>query len=426
MNPASDNPQPSDPAASSAPDDRRGKSPRLHHRARNHQSAHAPGTGSEDGQVMDHPLVPCDRAELITTQEALSRLLDELRAAGSFAYDSEFIGERSYLPQLCLIQVGLPKRIALIDPLADLNLMPFWAIIADPAIEKIVHAGQQDVEPVFRMLGRPPANLFDTQIAAGFIHLPYPLSLTKLVQELVGARLGKGLTFTSWDQRPLSGQQLHYAADDVRYLPAARAELARRLDAAGHTAWAKEESQTLCHGGPCRFDPEDGYLKIRGASGLDPRNLAVLRELAIWRDAAAQSADLPPRTLLKDEILLGLARNPAGNLDKLSRVRGLPRPLESAEGPAIVAATQRALALPANQLPDNQFFEPSPREKFQSDAMWATAQSICYGQGIDPALVGSRQDIGELRRHPSGSEHRLVNGWRKAAVGAKLVEMLRV
>ena len=418
--------------AHSVSKDQSHRSSRLPHRARNHHSAHADGADLHDAQPIVHPLVPRGQAELITTDAALKRVIEVLRAAGSFAYDSEFIGERSYVPQLCLIQIGLPDRIYLIDPLTKVDLLPFWGLIADDSVEKVVHAGEQDVEPVFRLLARPPANLFDTQIAAGLVHLPYPLSLSKLVGEFVGARLGKGLTFTNWDQRPLSGQQLRYAADDVRYLPAAREELRRRLEKAGHAAYAAEESAQLCHGGPYRFDPEESYLKIRGATSLDPRNLAVLRELTIWRDAAARTADVPPRTFLKDEILLSLARSRAQNLEKLARVRGLPRPLEADHGAEIVAATMKALALPADKLPEQQRAEPSPREKFQCDALWAEAQTWCFTRGIDPNLVTSRQEVAEFRRAVLagggggglGEEIALLKGWRRKALGERLLEVV--
>ncbi|HUC83566.1 MAG TPA: ribonuclease D, partial [Candidatus Acidoferrales bacterium] len=205
-------------------------------RALNHDTAHA----SAEENPKNAPL-----PQIILSPPDLSALLDRLRAAGSFAYDSEFIGELTYLPQLCLIQVATASEVALIDPLAGLDVTAFWELVADPVVEKIVHAGDQDVEPVFRHAGKPPANIFDTQIAAGFVALPYPLALAKLVHEMTGARLGKSLTFTHWDQRPLSNHQLRYAADDVRYLPAVGAELRKRLTANGHLAWAIEECGQL-------------------------------------------------------------------------------------------------------------------------------------------------------------------------------------
>ena len=217
---------------------RTGRPPKFQHRADSHDQAHS--HSSHDQTRHQHHALACpDRPQLVTRQDELSELLESLRKAGSFAYDSEFIGELTYLPRLCLIQAASSTRIALIDPLADLDIRPFWELVADPSIEKVVHAGLQDVEPVFRALGKPPANLFDTQIAAGFAGVGYPLSLSKLVMAFVGAKLGKGLTFSHWDQRPLTDHQLRYAADDVRYLPAARHEIGKRLDQSRPTGSAK-------------------------------------------------------------------------------------------------------------------------------------------------------------------------------------------
>lgn len=411
------------------------KSPRRHmsyrsaHRSRSHETAHAEEAAPTTGRNMDHPLVPRGTPALVTSDEQLAELIDHLRSTGRFAYDSEFIGELTYVPKLCLIQVASAARIALIDPLAELNLDPFWELIADPAIEKIVHAGQQDLEPIVRHLGRAPANIFDTQIAAGFIGLPYPLSLSKLVNETAGVKIGKGLTFTHWDQRPLSAMQLRYAADDVRYLLLAREKIGQQLDALGHTAWAAEECAAQCNPALFKFDPEQQYLRVRGAGSLSPRNLAILRELTIWRDEASRLADIPPRAFLKDEILIDLARNPVKSVDKLDRVRGLPRPVEAEHGSRIVELTAHALSLPETDLPETKDNEPTPREKFRTDSIWAVTQCLCAGQSIDVAVVTNRQEINDFYQHLAGSPTdadppRLLNGWRREAVGQKLHQLI--
>jgi len=406
---------------------RRHVSYRSAHRARSHESAHselAPATGDQ----IDHPLVPRGAATLVRKPEELAELVEHLRASKRFGYDSEFIGELTYVPKLCLIQVASAERIALIDPLAELDLTPFWELIADPGLEKIVHAGQQDLEPVVRELGRPPANVFDTQIAAGFIGLPYPLSLSKLVNETAGIKLGKGLTFTHWDQRPLSASQLRYAADDVRYLILARERIGERLAELGHAAWAAAECAEQCDPSLFVFDPAQQYHRVRGAGSLSPRNLAILRELTIWRDAAARAADVPPRAFLRDEVMVDLSRNPVKSVEKLDRVRGLPRPVEAEHGDEIVRITARALALPESELPVVRDNEPTPTEKFRTDALWAVAQCLCSGQSIDVAVVTSRQDINDFYHHlqgTNGSEpHRLLTGWRHEALGKTLTQLV--
>ncbi len=399
-------------------------------RSRNHASAHA-DLATDEGPMMvtERAQVPRGAPTLIDRPDTLAALLGELRAARRFAYDSEFIGELTYVPKLCLIQVATADRVALIDPLVGLDLTPFWELICDPAVEKIVHAGQQDIEPVFRHVGRRAANVFDTQVAAGFVGLAYPVSLSKLVLDKIGAKLGKGLTFTSWDQRPLSPMQLKYAADDVRYLLAVRDQLGQRLDELGHAAWAAAETAAACDPDSFGFDPESAYLRVRGAGGLPPRNAAVLRELAIWRDAQARDHDVPARTFLKDEVLLDLARQPAKSVDRLARVRGMPRPVEQSYGDEIIAVTARGLALPVDQLPPDRDVEPTPRQRFNADAAWSLLGVVCAGRSIDPALISSRQEVGEVYRAVSTGlsppdDARLLKGWRREAAGQTLLDLL--
>jgi ribonuclease D len=405
------------------------RSTRSDHRSRSHESAHADEelSGSE-ATPMEHPLVPRGQPELITSDDALSQLLEKLRTTGSFAYDTEFIGELTYFPKLCLIQVASRDTIALIDPLAGLSLTPFWTLLCDGSVEKIVHAGAQDIEPVIRHTGLSPENIFDTQVCAGFAAMPYPVSLSKLVMELTGARLGKGLTFSHWDKRPLSAMQLRYAADDVRYLPLVRQKIGDRLESLGHEHWAAQQCAAQCDVTVYRFDPATQYLRVRGASSLLPRNLAVLRELTAWRDASARAHDVPPRTFLRDEVMLELARNPVKAVEKLARVRGLPRPVEHAHGAQIVEMTLRALALPAAALPPPREPEPTPHEKFSAEALWAAAQCLCAGKSIDPGVATDRQEVGDFVRafaSKAGVEtHHLMTGWRREAIGADLAALL--
>jgi ribonuclease D len=278
-----------------------------------------------------------------------------------------------------------------------------------------------------RFIGKATANLFDTQIAAGFMSLPYPVALSKLVMELLGVRLGKGLTFTQWDQRPLSSQQLRYAADDVRYLPAIRQIMGEKLEELGHLAWAFEESASICKPGLYRFDPQTYYHRVRGSGSLQPKQLAVLKELTVWRDAAARAADSPARAFLKDEILVDLSRNPVKSVDKLDRVRGLPRPVESEHGQAIVDAIARGLAVPPEQWPAVSNYEPTPCERFRCDAIWSLVQCIAASRAIDPNLVSSRQEIGEFYRQRTSQEEctaGVLSGWRLDAIGQKLLDIL--
>jgi ribonuclease D len=303
-------------------------------------------------------------------------------------------------------------------------------LLSDGSIEKVLHAGEQDVEPVHRLTHKPAANIFDTQIVAGFVGLAYPVGLSKLIYELLRVKLGKGLTFTHWDQRPLTGMQLKYAADDVRYLLAAHDLLDKRLQALGHASWARQECDSLCDPSRYGFDPQHDFLRLRGAGGLSPQGLSVLRELMIWRDSAARAHDVPARSFLKDEILIDMSRSPIKSIEKLARVKGLPRPVEAAHGATIVEATARGLAVPPGQRPVSKNIEPTPSERFGSESLYTVAAALSAGQSIDPALVCSRQDIAELYRAlvidlAPQPELPLLQGWRSEACGKALLDLLK-
>ncbi len=382
------------------------------------------------GDLIGHPLVPTGDPTLVTTQSDFQNLLDQLRVAGVFAYDSEFIGELTYVPKLCLIQVCYAGGVALIDPLAEgIDVTPFWELLCDDSVKKIVHAGQQDVEPTARLLNCAAKNIFDTQISAGLAGLPYPVSLAKLVGELTGAKLGKSLTFSHWDQRPLSPSQLRYAADDVRYLLVVHEELQRRLDAFGHSQWAQAEADAMCAVSGFGFNPDTAYLRVRGSTSLFPRGLAILKALTIWRDGRARYHDLPARAFLKDEILVDLAKQPIKSIEKLARVKGLPRPVEEEYGQQIVDVTAAAMASPETDLPRPSEYEPTPTSRFRADALWAAMQTIAIGRQIDPNLVASRQEVGEFYRRLEMNEPidalSIMTGWRGDAIGQSLVDLYR-
>jgi len=384
--------------------------------------------GIPAGSIPDHPLIPRDEPTPITTDDELAELVEHVRGIGSFAYDTEFIGEETFYPRICLIQIGTRDRVALVDPLVDLDLTPIWELIADPAIETIVHAGQQDLEPVVRHLDRPPANIFDTQIAAGFAGRPYPLGLRPLVSEFIGVRLGKALTFTRWDRRPLSHVHARYACDDVRYLPAVRATIAEQLDAFGHTERAAEECRNLAEIHRYRFDADARLARAMGNRSLRPRGVAVLRALVVLRDRVAREMDLPPQTLLKDDVLMRLAKDPPRSTDALPAVKGLPRPVIEGRGDEIIDAVADVLRLPAAELPRTPNTDETPADRVRIDSLWNVTCSYCLGRAVDPALVANRRTIARFyfastngRAQPSPL---LDPGWRRELIGDLLCGLL--
>lgn len=395
--------------------------PRHDFRAMSHEKAHADST--KLAEIPHHPLVCREEPQLVDDQASLNEWIAYLRNEGVFAYDSEFIGELSYYPKLCLIQVATASRIGLIDAIADIDLTGFWELLADKSVLKLVHAAEQDVEPVARLLGRPAENVFDTQIASGFAGLSYPSGLSKLVKEILGFQIGKGFTFTHWDQRPLTPVQLRYAADDVRYIPAMYDIIKGKLEQSGSWKWALEESAELCKISRHAFNYEKDYLRLRGAGSLTPRQMAILRELYQWRDQAAQRKNLPPRTFLKDEILIDLSRKPIKVAQELTQVKGLPLPVERSESQAIIDATQKGLGMPESLLPKGTHIEETSAQRFAADGLMAMIQAWCFGQGVDPSLVCSRQELGRwLREYQKNPQPQgfLFEGWRGELLGKRL------
>ena len=281
-----------------------------------------------------------------------------------------------------------------------------------------------------RLHGRMPAHVFDTQIAAGFCGMSYPAGLGRLTESLLDLKLGKGLTFTHWDHRPLSEVHARYAADDVRFLPALRALLETGLSERGHLEWSAQECREQAEAAAQERDTEMLYRKIKGMHQLRPRKLAVLRALVCLREEAAREHDVPARSLIKDSVLLDLARNPADQVEGLSKVPGLPRRIASAYGEAIINATRRGLSAPKEDLPRlPAFTKETPEDQVRIDALNALAANLCHARQIAPSLVFSRRDVGQFyHAHRRGTAEmadcRLMQGWRRELAGEPLVSVM--
>lgn len=363
---------------------------------------------------------------LITDPAEFSALIDHVREIGCFAYDTEFIGEESYWPRLCVIQIATRDRVALLDPLAVTELSALWDLLADPSIEKIVHAGAQDLEPVVRHLGREPASVFDTQIVAGFLGMPYPLGLRALVEAFTGTRLGKALTFTRWDVRPLSAQHRRYAADDVRFLPSIAQRMREMLTERGVERWARAECDAVFSRENLSFHPESVLTRLIGNRTFRPREVGALRELVLFREQAAERHDLPPRTFLRDDVMLRLAQDHPKDADGLDRIKGLPRPVIAAHGAEILDAIARGHAEPGPKV--TQTPEETPGERFLIDGLWSLTCARCHAHGVDPALVGTRRRLAPIiLAHLAGHEipdSELLAGWRRELIGEWLLTFL--
>lgn len=385
---------------------------------RNHHAAHEGADGQALPEVLKHELVPQSSPQLVTDHQGLQQLIAQLRDAGTFAYDTEFIGEQTFHPHLCMIQVATADHIALIDPLAGLDVTPIWQLIADPSLLKLVHAGGQDLEPVVRHLDAPPRNIFDTQIAAGFIGEHYPISLTKLVTQFTGADMGKGTTFSQWDRRPLTDIQLCYAANDVRYLPLLHKTICDKLAELGTADWAFEEMRSLEEAEQYRFDPLTQKLRVRGLDKLSLRQSTIFDALLLWRAETAKHEDIPPRTLMHDSVVYDLAAN-ATKAEKTGKdpldVKGLPRPVKQHHGQSLLAAIQTGMTSPLKRKPKSRL-PHAVRHREQIDIAWKAVQQRCEQCHLATGVVTSKKEVTQLVlshiANLPARNNRLTQGWR--------------
>jgi len=372
----------------------------------------------------------------IDNKAELERTVDRLRAHGSFGLDMEFQRERTFRPRLQLVQVSTPEEALLIDPLAFDDLDALWDVVADPSIEKIVHAGSQDMEIVFARSGQLPRNVFDTQIAAALIGLGDQIGYANLISRMLHRRLKKGETVTDWSIRPLSTAQVEYALDDVRYLHEIREKLWSKLSSMGRETWLREEVEHYEDKGTYERDPQTLWSRISRMRSLDSRQLSVLRELAIWREEEAARRDEPRGRIVADETLVEIARRTPKKPEDMKPLRTLhPREL-ARSGPALVVAVQKGLEAPEETWPRLDAIKPEDeRFSITVDLLEVVLRARALENEIAPSYLGTRADIAQLievtvgegkgvRSRKPKAETQLLTGWRRGLVGDELVAFL--
>jgi len=369
---------------------------------------------------------PLRELETVKTPDALAELCTQLRAAGRFALDTEFVGERTYLPRLCFVQVATEEFIGLVDTLAFATLDPLWDLVADPSIQKVLHAAREDLRlAYYGGAKRLPVNIFDTQIAGGFVGLPsFPLSYARLAEALMGVKLSKAETRSEWDRRPLTPAQLEYARDDVRYLLPITDKMDRMLGNLGRAEWMQEEMGRFSDARTYETAPEDAYLRIRTGRGFSARPTALLRAVAAWREEEAAARDVPARSLLRDDILIELALRPPRRLTEFRRLRGFPETEEVSFGSPLLDALNAARALPDDKLPpplSGAGPDETPRERALGDILYGLGEALCLSRNLAPELALTKADaLGVARRLPGIP---LLSGWRKTAVGGEMEQI---
>lgn len=357
----------------------------------------------------------------IDDREQLEQLCRQLADSTVLALDTEFMRETTYFPRLCLLQVSNGEIDACIDPLALDDLGPFLELVYRDDILKIFHAGGQDLEILYHLTGGLPAPLFDTQLAAPLLGLPLQSGYAALLNALLGISLDKSHTRTDWSRRPLSPAQLSYACDDVRYLVPLYHEICARLGQSGRLAWLDDDFAELAD--PARLQtPDDAmWMKIKGAQRLRDGQLAVLQALAAWRERQARDRDRPRNRILRDDILLDLARLRPRSLAALEQIRGLGPQQIRQHGDTLLDLIAAAASAPVPERPQRGP-QLSVAEEALSDCLMAVLRLCGERHDINPAVLANRR---ELERLVGGERDLpLLQGWRRHLAGNALLDYL--
>jgi ribonuclease D len=361
-------------------------------------------------------------------------LAERAAAHGRVAIDTEFVSERRYQALLCLAQVAVPDpeapdgvRTEVLDPLGDdpPDPAPLARVLADPAVEVVVHAGRQDIAILRRAWDTQVTRVFDTQLAAGFIGFGNQESYESLVRKVLGVRLKGSEGFTKWDRRPLTAQQLEYAADDARLLLALGEDIERRLEERGRLEWAREECRALEESSDER-DPDRVFERLPRLGRLGEAARAVAREVE-WREETARGMDRPPGYILPDHALIELARRAPSDRAGLEQIRGLPAQTLHRRGDQLLEAIERGRSREAPPTPP----EPGPREPADAPLV-SLAQALVrhrsMEEGVAVELIATQAElaalVSALRRGEDGDHVRAARGWRRELVGAELGELV--
>ncbi|CAN5807733.1 HRDC domain-containing protein [soil metagenome] len=368
---------------------------------------------------------------LITTRAELDELITHLRSAGRFAFDTEFVSEETYEPVLCLAQVATRDRLSAIDPLArGLDLEPLWELVNDPDVEVVMHAAGEDLRICRIKTGRLPARVFDTQIAAGLAGFSYPLSLVNLVGQTVGVPLAGSETRTDWRRRPLSDAQVRYALDDVRHLLEVADFLTDRLKQWGRSAWIEAEFAGFIEQVRQRAE-DDRWRRLPGLNNLNRRSLEVARRLSRWRQEEARDANRPLRQVMRDDLLVAIAKRQPRSRKDLEALRDFNRPALLGRTREILDVIAEALAVPEDQLPrlpDRP--DDGPGLQMTVSLLSATLARCCAEHRAAVGLVGTVSDLKDvIRWHLEGRPQNdrppsLIEGWRGEVCGRSLLDVL--
>lgn len=362
-------------------------------------------------------------ATLVTTPEQLDAAVFRMQGARRLAIDTEFMRERTYYAQLCLVQVATDTDCFLVDPLAGFDLAALHALLADRTRVKILHAARQDLEVLHIAGGGMPAPVFDTQVAAALLGFPPQAGYAELVARQLGHSIDKGQTRTDWSRRPLTAEQLAYAADDVHHLLQLHTELSAALEARARDGWLREESTALEDPALYRTDPAAAWRRLKGLARLHPQQQAAARALAEWREHRAIASDKPRGWILSDETLYALSTAAPRTMEELEQVRALPPAVARKRGDELLALIAAARASAADTPTEPAATRPTPEQTALVAKLQQQVRDAAVALELSPEVLATRREVEALVFSDRG-ESALLRGWRRAVIGEQLAAVV--
>jgi ribonuclease D len=360
-------------------------------------------------------------------QPDVAAIADRARAAGRIGLDTEFMPEGRYRPLLCLVQVVVNDDVWVLDPLAGFDTAPLASVLGDPAVELVVHAGRQDVAIMRREWQTDVTNVFDTQVAAGFAGFSAQAGYGGLLHDVLKIRLAKTASFTRWDARPLTDEQVRYARGDVEHLLPLADDIRGRLRARDRLEWAREECRAIARATDER-DPEEVWRRLPRAAGLDSRDRAVARELAAWRERTAEREDRPVGAVVRDPTVVELAKRQPTSRKDLAQIRGVNPDVVRRRGDDIIAAIERGRAAEPIRLDEGDRLATESQDGPVIALAEALVRARAHEAGLAYELIAARADLAPIvvsaRRGHDEPDVRTLRGWRRELVGSELLELL--
>ena len=363
---------------------------------------------------------------LISTTADLEAFCERLKAAEYITVDTEFMREKTFWPKLCLVQIAGPDEAAAVDPLADgIDLAPLFRLMADPTVLKVFHAARQDVEIFYNLTGEVPKPLFDTQVAAMVCGFGEAVSYSMLVKRLLSRNLDKTSRFTDWSRRPLSERQFTYALGDVVHLRDLYPKLRSQLDRSERASWLNEEMAVLTDPATYELHPEQAWKRLKMRIKT-PKSLAVLMELAAWREREAQSQDVPRARILKDEALYDIASQAPRTPEDLGSLRTLHNGFaRSTRGRAVLEAVTKGLDRDPKMIPPIERGEPMPPEaQAVVDLLRVLLKATAGKHGVAPKLIATSDELEEIARSDE-IDVPVLKGWRRKLFGEDALALKR-